>query len=62
MNTLAPTLKFPVASCSEPNAMSLPTVMFDENNAPLATDNPVPEDVISTTALPSIDRMPLVLS
>ena len=33
MNVLAPTVKFPVASCSEPNAISLPTVMFDENRA-----------------------------
>ena len=62
MNTLAPTFRFPVASCSEPNAISLPTVMFDENKAPLATDSAVPEAVISTAAVPSMERIPLVLS
>ncbi len=61
MNALAPTFRFPVASCSDPSAISLPTVMFDENSAPLATDSPVPEAVISTEALSCIVRMPLVL-
>ena len=62
MNVLAPTVKFPVASCSEPNAISLPTVMFDENSAPLATESAVPEAVISNSAVPSTERIPLVLS
>jgi hypothetical protein len=42
--------------------MFLPTAILDENKAPLATDSAVPVDVISTTAVPSTERMPLILS
>ena len=58
---MPPTPKFPVADCSDPRTISLPTVTFDENNAPFATDNAVPEAVIAKAPVFDTVKVPLVL-
>ena len=62
MKVFAPTVKLPVAAPSEPKAILRPTVKSPETSALLATERPVPVDVIDKTEVQAIFKKPAVLS